>query len=311
NVNADYNYYGYNGIPTMSNIVVNNYYVLGITNMSDLSANYSVGELLKFNYTVYLNGSTDSSGSDLLPSMNGVYWNGTFFKEFGLNNNGIIEVPIQTIADPNVVFKNLNGTVIGSFTLAGGSISKGNITNITVDQLTIVNNSVADITLHINPNIGGLSPITFNVTINGQNKNVTFVNGTGVFTGFNYGQLGNQNLTINFESTDDYNSTSINLSTSFKDNVNLDITASDVTYGDNLTVVINATTPNGTAILDGVYEVIINNITYNVTFTNGVGRVNIPDLDVDEYTYTIIFKENNNYTESNNNVNFIVQKLGT
>ncbi|KZX17709.1 bacterial Ig-like domain protein [Methanobrevibacter cuticularis] len=42
-----------------------------------------------------------------------------------------------------------------------------------------------------------------------------------------------------------------------------------------------------------------------------MGRVNIPDLDVDEYTYTIIFKENNNYTESNNNVNFIVQKLGT
>ncbi|WP_157082556.1 beta strand repeat-containing protein, partial [Methanobrevibacter cuticularis] len=312
NVNADYNYYGYNGIPTLTNVVVNSYYVLGITNISDLSANYNVGDLLRFNYTVYLNGSNDSSGSDLLPSMNGVYWNGTFFKEFGLNNSGIIEVPIQSIADPNVVFKNLNGTIIGSgiFTLTG-TISKGNITNITIDQLIIVNNSVADITLHINPNIGGLSPITFNVTIGGQSQNVTFVNGTGIFTGFNYGQLGNQSLPVSFASTDDYNPVSTNLNTSFKDNVNLDITADDVIYGDNLTVVINATTPNGTAIIDGVYEVIINNITYNVTFTNGVGRVNITGLDANEYTYTIVFKANSNYTESNNNVNFIVSKSGT
>ncbi|WP_169805352.1 hypothetical protein, partial [Methanobrevibacter cuticularis] len=271
-----------------------------------------VGDLLSFNYTVYLNGSSDSSGSDLLPSMNGVYWNGTFFKEFGLSNNGIIEVPIQTIADPNVVFKNLNGTIIGSgiFTLTG-TISKGNITNITVDQLTIVNNSLADITLHINPNIWGLAPTIFEVTINGQKKNVTFVNGTGVFTDYDYGQLGNQNLSISFASTDDYNPASTNLSTSFKDNVNLDITVDDVSYGDNVTVVINATTPNGTAILDGVYEVIINNITYNVTFVNGIGRVNITGLDANEYTYTIVFKENNNYTESDDNVNFIVSKSGT
>ncbi|WP_157082501.1 beta strand repeat-containing protein, partial [Methanobrevibacter cuticularis] len=312
NVNADYNYYGYNSIPsTMSNIVVNSYYVLGITNMSDLSGNYSVGDLLEFNYTVYLNGSSDSTGSDLLPSMNGVYWNGTFFKEFGLSNSGVIEVPIQTIANPDIVFKNSNGTIIGSFTLTGGSISKGNITNITVDQLTIVNNTVADVVLHINPNIGGLSPITFEVTIDGQSRNVTFVNGTGVFTGFNYGQLGNQNLSISFASTDDYNATSTNLNTSFKDNVNLDVTANDVTYGDNITIVINATTPNGTAILDGIYEVIINNITYNVTFVNGIGRVNITGLDANEYTYTILFKENNYYTESDDNVNFIVSKSGT
>ncbi|KZX15838.1 bacterial Ig-like domain protein [Methanobrevibacter cuticularis] len=284
--------------------------MLNITNTTDLSGNYSVGDLLSFNYTVYLNGSSDSSGSDLLPSMNGVYWNGTFFKEFGLNNSGVIEVPIQSLAGPNIVFKNSNGTIIGSFTLIG-VISKGNITNITVDQLTIVNNSVADITLHINPNIGGLSPITFNVTIGGQSRNVTFVNGTGIFNGFNYGQLGNQNLSISFASTDDYNATSTNLNTNFKDNVNLDVTANDVTYGDNLTIVINATTPNGTAILDGVYEVIINNITYNVTFTNGIGRVNITGLDANEYTYTIVFKESSNYTESDDNVNFIVSKSGT
>ncbi|KZX14765.1 bacterial Ig-like domain protein [Methanobrevibacter cuticularis] len=311
-VDADYNYWGFNGLPSLGNVVVNNYYVLNITNTTDLSGNYAVGDLLRFNYTVYLNGTSDSSGSDLLPSLNGVYWNGTFFKEFGLSNNGIIEVPIQTIADPNVVFKNLNGTIIGSgiFTLTG-SISKGNITNITVDQLTIVNNSVADITLHINPNIGGLSPITFEVTINGQKKNVTFVNGTGIFNDYDYGLLGNQNLSISFASTDDYNPASTNLSTSFKDNVNLDVTADDVTYGDDVTVVINATTPNGTAILDGIYEVIINNITYNVTFTNGIGRVNIPGLDVDEYTYTILFKESSNYTESDDNVNFIVSKSGT
>ncbi|WP_157082587.1 beta strand repeat-containing protein, partial [Methanobrevibacter cuticularis] len=207
-VDADYNYWGFNGVPTgMSNVVVNSYYVLGITNMSDLSADYTVGDPLSFNYTMYLNGTSDSTNASNLPSLNSIFYNDLLYGYFSLNAPGIIEVPVQTVAGGVFNFTNANGTVIGNFTLIG-TIFPGSVSNITVPEIIIVNNTSVDLVISIPTSVGGLAGQTFNVIINGHSQIVTFTNGTGTFVGYQYGNLGLNSLNITLSDNPNYNNSS-------------------------------------------------------------------------------------------------------
>jgi predicted outer membrane repeat protein len=306
-VDADYNYWGFNGVPTdMTNVVVNNYYVLNITNMSDLGADYTVGDLLSFNYTVYLNGTSDSTNASNLPSINSIFYNNLLYGYFNLNALGVIEVPVQIVASDVFNFTNANGTVIGSFTLTG-TISPGSVNNITVPSVIIVNNTTADLVISIPFTVGGLAGQTFNVTINGQTQTVTFANGTGIFVGYQYGNLGLNSLNITLSGNPNYNNSSAINNVFFKEETNINANINDTIYGENTTIVINITT-NGQPIADGTYTLIINGVEYNVTFSNGIGQVILSGLNAGEYNYTILFNSTDKYTESETNITINVIK---
>ncbi|WP_169805357.1 beta strand repeat-containing protein [Methanobrevibacter cuticularis] len=306
-VDADYNYWGFNGVPTgMTNVVVNSYYVLGITNMSDLGANYTVGDLLNFNYTVYLNGTSDSTNASNLPSLNSIFYNDLLYGYFSLNAPGIIQVPVQTIAGDVFNFTNANGTVIGNFTLTG-TIYPGSVDNITVPEIIIVNNTSVDLVISIPTSVGGLAGQTFNVTINGQTQTVAFTNGTGTFVGYQYGNLGLNSLNITLSDNPNYNNSSAINNVFFKEETNINASVNDTVYGENAIIVINATS-NGRSIADGTYTVILNGVEYNVTFTNGIGQVILSGLNAGEYNYTIIFNSTDKYIESETNITINVIK---
>ncbi|WP_157082515.1 beta strand repeat-containing protein [Methanobrevibacter cuticularis] len=305
-VDADYNYWGFNSIPTLTNVVVNNYYVLGITNMSDLGANYTVGDLLSFNYTVYLNGTSDSTNASNLPSLNSIFYNDLLYGYFSLNAPGIIQVPVQTVVGGVFNFTNANGTVIGNFMLTG-TIFPGSVSNITVPEIIIVNNTSVDLVISIPTSVGGLAGQTFNVTINGQSQTVTFVNGTGTFVGYQYGNLGLNSLNITLSDNPNYNNSSAINNVFFKEETNINANVNDTIYGENATIVINTIT-NGQSIADGTYTVILNGVEYNVTFTNGIGQVILSGLNAGEYNYTIIFNSTDKYTESETNITINVIK---
>jgi hypothetical protein len=309
---ADFNYWGYNGRPTLSYVIISNYYVLGITNSSDLTTTiYGVGDVLSFVYTVFLNGTTDSAGANLLAGANNrAYWGSHLYSYFSLNKPGNIIVPVQTVA-PNVInFYNLNGTLISSFNLTTIS-NKGQINGVSVDSVILVNNTTANIVLTI-PNTEGEDGITLNVTINGQTQEIFFKNGVGTFLGYNYDNLGNQTINIQFGSNTDYNQSAVlSRNTTFKNLVNLNITADNPIYGENVTITINATTPNGTNILNGNYIITINGQNYTVLFTNGIGTVTIPGLNGGDYSYNVIFNTNEFYMQNNNNIQFTVNKQNT
>ncbi|WP_157082588.1 beta strand repeat-containing protein, partial [Methanobrevibacter cuticularis] len=305
-VNANYNYWGFNGLPSLGNVVVNSYYVLGITNMSDLGADYTVGDLLSFNYTVYLNGTSDSTNASNLPSLNSIFYNDLLYGYFSLNAPGIIQVPVQTVAGDVFNFTNANGTVIGNFTLTG-TIYPGSVSNITVPEIIIVNNTSVDLVISIPTSVGDLAGQTFNVTINGQTQTVAFTNGTGTFVGYQYGNLGLNSLNITLSDNPNYNNSSAINNVFFKEETNINANVNDTIYGENATIVINTIT-NGQTLPDGTYTVILNGVEYNVTFTNGIGQVILSGLNAGEYNYTIIFNSTDKYTESETNITINVIK---
>ena len=82
--------------------------------------------------------------------------------------------------------------------------------------------------------------------------------------------------------------------------VNLNVTVSNITYGENAVVTVDADT-------DGKYLVYVGNETYEVTVINGTGNVSVPDLTVGIYKVNASAADDN-YSAFNETVFEVIPK---
>jgi len=86
----------------------------------------------------------------------------------------------------------------------------------------------------------------------------------------------------------------------------LNVTVDDVVYGEDVVVYVNLTS-NGVG-LNGTVIITVNGKNYNVIVTNGKGDITIDKLPANTYILNATYNGSQNYTSTNNTVQFEVSK---
>lgn len=255
---------------------------------------------------VYGNGFTINA--ELSDKINGtvtVNVNGTDYQI--PTTNGVGSLPVNKILNEG------NYTVTGKFDgnenynpATATSQFHVLVTNtlINVQASNIVYGQTATIKTNVTPGATG------NVTFYVNNKNYTRdLDNNGIATL----ELPNLNATIypvvvvyNGDTNHDRSGNSTHF-TVYKAASQLNITISNLTYGENNIITVNLSDK-----INGTVNVAIDHRTYNITTTNGIGTIEIPDiLDAENYTATATFKGNNNYNTTTATTEFNVEKQNT
>ena len=163
--------------------------------------------------------------------------------------------------------------------------------------------------------------ITGNVTVNidGVDMDVPIVNRTGNLLVHGL-SAGHHNLTASFNGNFEYRQCNVMIDvTVLKKKVSVIIETVNIQFGDVETVNVQLNesiegiatveiTKRGSYLANGT--VMGNNFSMNYTITliNGSASLSIPDLTVGEYTATVHYPGDGNYTEANATINFTVSK---
>ncbi|MEE0934829.1 MAG: Ig-like domain repeat protein, partial [Methanobrevibacter sp.] len=279
------NYYPV-GIP----IYVEVYKITPNITVSDAEANY--GEDIEINvkvdvadyYTVFIDDRyeesvslyIDGSGTFIVPSEN--------FKP------GKYEIKVYKIETDNYNeaygYANLTiNNATGLFRISNNTIKYGE--NVTV-RVTSPVNAYGNITYKVYQNADVVYTVTQSCVEDLVLPNLsvgTYII-TGTFEGDSY-------------YTNESNVISGGLRIIIKD-VNLNVTVSNITYGENAVVTVDADT-------DGKYLVYVGNETYEVTVINGTGNVSVPDLTVGTYKVNASAADDN-YSAFNETVFEVIPK---
>jgi len=256
------NYYPV-GIP----VYVEVYKITPNITVSDAVANY--GEDIKINvnvdvadyYTVFIDDRYDESVSLYIDG------SGTFTVPSENFKPGKYEIKVYKIEtdDYNEAYGYANLTVNeakGFFNLSNVLIEYGENATVVVDAPV---NAYGNITYKV---YDGNMNLIYNITqscleeLVVPNLSVGLYMVTGVYEGDSY-----------YTSASTVNSSIIHV---IKKNVKLNITVSNITYGEKAVVTVDADA-------DGEYLIYIGNETHKVTVTNGTGNISVPDLTVGTY----------------------------
>ncbi|MDR0912653.1 MAG: hypothetical protein LBM96_08675, partial [Methanobrevibacter sp.] len=305
NVNADFNWWGYNNLDNnnqlLFNVTSSNHYVLVIVNDSSLDG-VVWGDKLLFSFLV-LNTTNDSSGVDYLPDFNG---NGTF------NNN-----PFNTTS---------NSSFLNTFLVANPGLHALKITldgeedelffdalkqNLTMD-IDFPNGGVGDyvnLNLSLNDSVNLTTNITWSIEGLGSfsSENITFTDGnSSLWYEIAFPYTGEINVTFN--GTELYNTyfTSINVDFS-KGNLSISAVVNNGSFGDNITVNLSLNRSINTTA-----NVTVNGVVFNeVNFIDGNATLNYTITAPFNGDILIEFNGNDLYYSCNVNVpvNFIKRQL--
>ncbi|MDR0911143.1 MAG: hypothetical protein LBM96_00905, partial [Methanobrevibacter sp.] len=286
NVNADYNWWGYNDIDNLLfNVTTSNHYVLAIVNDSSLDGVVYNDNLLF--YFLVLNTTNDSSDVENLPDFNvtgdfntlpfNTTQNSLFSHNFLMANAGLQTLKIKLDGEEKELsFNALKGNLTINATFEDGVYGE----NVTV-------------TLKLNDSVN----LTSNVSIGNQNfTNVQFINGIASIN-YTIDRAGAYSLIIFFNGTDNYNNCSNITSVSF-DKRQLNITAIIVggVYGENVTVSLVL---NDSVNVTSNVSIGGQNFT-NVRFVDGIASVNYSVDRAGVYDLTVKFMETDNYSNCSN-----------
>ncbi|WP_278522565.1 Ig-like domain repeat protein [Methanobrevibacter arboriphilus] len=295
-------YYGFNNstyflvlITTNSSVIVPNNPVSGEPVLiSGKVVDYTGGVVKDVNITLKINNevvivSTDAYGDwsyNFTPTIAGEYnvtvtWNGTDHYYSGFTNT--TSFTVRNITNSSII-------VDGSFNVGLELNISGVLTDKAGNVLSGVNLTVS---------INGTS---YALTTGGDGKwNVTYTpSSTGLV-----------NVVVSWNGNETYfnfiNATNFTVS---KSRPVLNASVTDVTYGMESTLTVNATLINGNPIDNGTYVVIVNGVQYSVYFTDGIGSMRLGELGAGVYKWDVTFVDTRDkYDMSNTTVSFKVSSV--
>ncbi|MDO5848313.1 MAG: Ig-like domain repeat protein [Methanobrevibacter sp.] len=167
---------------------------------------------------------------------------------------------------------------------------------IEADNITFGQDLVCNVTLG---NITG----SVNITVNNKNYTVDLVNGKGNLTVSGL-DAGDYVVSGVFPGNDNYlaSNNTANV-TVMKVQPSLNVTASNTTYGNSVTVNVSCDVKEGSVKVD------VNGTIYDVDLADGKATLVIPNLDAGNYTVVAEFGGNNNYLNVSNSTIFEVAKI--
>ena len=282
--NKFYNYILNNGTILSQTQVITLDNVTKVTDKSSVEAYVKViddnGNFIKLNNTisiVYLSKMVNATFNNTcyVASVNNLSIGYTRFGSRGYNNSGLSDFVVK---DGGILYLLINLTV--------------NITNYgeKVDFTTTV----------VNTTYNG----TIKLDINDVSYIIPLVNGTAVLTLYNMAP-NKYDVTASYM---DYNQTvSANITIDIElRNSTIIVTATNITYGNNVTININTTNSSTGNVL-----VIVNNKIYTVKLVNSTAQLIIPNLPGGNYTVYAVYNGDSSFYGSHNSTNFTVSKFNT
>ncbi|MDR0913141.1 MAG: hypothetical protein LBM96_11170, partial [Methanobrevibacter sp.] len=334
-------YYHYK-VPFIGNFIYN----LSNNDSNHISTNSSeiYGEFIKSNSNITINSNLNGSkygdtlilNTTLLDEFNNpldgfninFYIDNVFIGSNVTDSNGIaiFDYVVNFTGDYNftVIFNgndNYNGnnsSVFGDFAKADSNIIiNSNINGSKYGDNLILNATVLDKYGNL------LNSVNVEFYVDGVfiGSNVTDSNGIAIYN-YVVGFVGNYNLTVCFNGTDNYNGYNVSVFGDFikvDSNININFNPNGSKYGDN--VILNATLFDeyGNCLNGGIVDFYINGefIGSNVTDSNGIAIFDYVVNFTGDYNLTVVFIGNNNYNnrsvfvfgdfakvDSNININF-------
>jgi len=270
------------------NNTANNYggaiynYINGVVSGSSFNGNNAIYGVVIFNENKLklINNDFNSFNIGYLIYNNGLLFlkNNTMFNSLNkakiYNNDNIDSIVYLDIMGNSTLYAVYNVSVILNATLTD------DMGNIIVGQNITLKNSILG-SINLSYYINGIYQINYTPNIVGS----YLINGS-----YN----GGDNLTIN---------TGI---LTVRVTPLLNVTVDDVVYGEDVVVYVNLTS-NGVG-LNGTVIITVNGKNYNVIVTNGKGDITIDKLPANTYILNATYNGSQNYTSTNNTVQFEVSK---
>lgn len=197
----------------------------------------------------------------------------------------------------NINLKNLNA---GNYTVVTSFAGDSNYSPINVTSRFQVSKAASELSI-AGENVTFGNPVNFNITleninetvnvvVNNHEYNVAITNGKGFLSVLDLG-VGNYTANVKFNGNENYlnaeNSTVVSVA---KANPSLDVQTKNIVYGDVATVEVTSND------LDSV-NITVNNVTYSVNLTDGVGSIEIPDLNAGSYSVVVNSTGNDNFQD--------------
>ena len=157
-------------------------------------------------------------------------------------------------------------------------------------------------TINVNVNPEATGKVT--ITVNGVAHEVDIVNGKAVYTVVNPA-AGKYTVAVTYDG--DANFTGATINTEFnvtKADSGMNVIVGNITYGNNATVTV---TVNNKA--TGTVTINVNGNDYTTTIVDGKAIFNVPGLAAGDYTVTVKYDGDNNFTGANMSAEFTVSKL--
>ncbi|MDL2246790.1 Ig-like domain repeat protein [Methanobrevibacter sp. OttesenSCG-928-K11] len=277
---------------------------LTILNNDTLIGNY--GEIFTLNAIL-----SDDKGNNIVGQ--NVRLTNSILKTFTLSNytNGIYTYKTQIYKIGTFIFTgSYNGGT--NLTIKTGKIiinPANTILNLTVNNETYDNDVIVFI------NLTDVNNTKFNTTVNiTLNKKdyyiVNIVNGQGNYT-FKGLSPGDYTVTVNLIDNTNFTSNSASANfTVYKFTPILDIVISNTVYGENTIIYANLSGIDGIGLNDTI-TITINKTQYTITTINGIGNITAGKLPANNYTATILYDGNQNYTNITFNTQFTVHKINS
>lgn len=230
--------------------------------------------------------------------------NGTNYTASVVNGSAKISVYFDEVGD-YIISANYqdNGLYNGSSVQKTVSVTKTDV-NLTVDIDDIIygENPVANINL---TSIAGIN-VTDDVvlTVNNKKYSVKVINGSAVFSVPEILTAGEYQAIVSYLGSEKYNlaNNSVNFTVAKKE-INMNVTI-DKDYRD-ITVNVNLSEK-----LDGNLTVLVNNISYTLTYINGTGSLIFKNLTYGNYTINVTFTKDN-YQSINVSENVEINSIKT
>jgi predicted outer membrane repeat protein len=284
-----------------NNDTINSIVYLNIMGNSTLYAVYNV--------SVILNATLTDDMSNIIVGQN-ITLKNNILGFINLSNyiNGIYQI-------------NYTPNSVGSY-IINGSYNGGNNLTINTGILTVQSTPLLNVTVDnvvygedvvVYVNLTGINGVGLNgtviITVNGKNYNVTITNGKGNII---IDKLPANTYTLNATYSGSQNYTSTNDTVQFevsKANSSINVTVDNVVYGEDIVVYVNLTS-NGVGLNETVI-ITVNGKNYTVTITNGKGNIIIDKLPANTYTLNATYNGSQNYTKTNDTVQFEVSKANS
>ena len=182
-----------------------------------------------------------------------------------------------------------------------------NITTKAKFEVFRANSTIVNITQHGNDVIATVGPAgvtgTVIFVVNGKNTTAEIINGNATCRGLL--EIGDNYVTVIYNGNVNYTGSMDTVSfIGNRTNSTINVTATNVTYGNASQIVINVSVANG------FVRVVINgtNINQIVELNNGIGIFHAEGLNIGNYTVTVTYLGDNTYSPSHNATWFIVSK---
>ena len=267
-------------------------YVKKSTIIMDVNAeDITIGDIAYINVSLW----------DIKPVDGVVYilYNGNNYTANIVNSTGTIEIPGLGIGDyALLVIYDGDDNYNNNSAHARFTVSPINVTmEANADNITV--NETARINVVLDPAIDGVVYIVYN----GTNYTADITGGTGTIEIPNL-DAGDYTFTVYYDGDENHTTCSAEVNLTVKELVDMDISYANITYGDIAYINVRLMPLDA----EGVAYIVYGGKNYTVNLTQGVGRIEIPDLNAGNYTFDVMYSGCEKYNATSAVINLTVYK---